>query len=614
MRDIKKSIIKALIAAIKKVGAEVVVDQLTLEHPAVEEHGDYSSNVALATFEKAKGRRPKAEGKTPREMAGKIVGILQSNEELKKIVSRIEVAGPGFINFYLTKGVLIDELKQIEREKFDFGKGDFLKGKKIMVEYTDPNPFKEFHIGHLFSNTVGESLVRLFDSQSAIVKRVNYQGDVGMHVAKAVWGMIQKIKNQKSKINDLEKLPLNKRAKFLGQAYAFGAVAFEKGEGTKKEITELNKKIYEQDPGVMELYNKGRKWSLDYFETVYQRLGTKFDYYYFESVAGKVGLEFVKENLKKGIFQESKGAIVFPGEKYGLHTRVFVNALGLPTYEAKDLGLAPTKYKDFPYDESVIVTGNEINEYFRVVITALKQIDPKLGEKVHHLSHGMVRLPEGKMSSRTGKVLTGEWLLDEVKKMVLKRMESSTVEFSPGERESTADKIAVGAVKYALLKAGIGHDVIFDFGKSVSLEGNSGPYLQYTYARTQSVLQKSEIRNPCLAGRQAKSETISKSEIRNYKLNNEELTILRWIYRFPEVVMEAARQYAPNLMCTFLYELAQRYNSFYNKHRIINLSKINQQSAINNQQSSFRLLLTAAVGQVLKNGLTLLGIQTPEKM
>ena len=218
------------------------------------------------------------------------------------------------------------------------------------------------------------------------------------------------------------------------------------------------------------------------------------------------------------------------------------------------------------------------------------------------------------MSSRTGKVLTGEWLLDEVKKMVLKRMESSTVEFSPGERESTADKIAVGAVKYALLKAGIGHDVIFDFGKSVSLEGNSGPYLQYTYARTQSVLQKSEIRNPCFAGRQAKSETISKSEIRNYKLNNEELTILRWIYRFPEVVMEAARQYAPNLMCTFLYELAQRYNSFYNKHRIINLSKINQQSAINNQQSSFRLLLTAAVGQVLKNGLTLLGIQTPEKM
>ena len=184
-------------------------------------------------------------------------------------------------------------------------------------------------------------------------------------------------------------------------------------------------------------------------------------------------------------------------------------------------------------------------------------------------------------------------------------MESSTVEFSPGERESTADKIAVGAVKYALLRAGIGHDVIFDFEKSVSIEGNSGPYLQYTYARTRSVLAKAGLK---------KGVSLADAKETPYQINQEELAILRWIYRFPEVVMEAAKQHAPNLMCTFLYELAQRYNSFYNKHRIINLSKINQQSAINNQQSSFRLLLTAAVGQVLKNGLTLLGIQTPEKM
>ena len=574
--------------------------QISLEHPAVESHGDYSSNIALTVFPSLRAKRGNLVFSSPRQLAETIVAALSSDKELKKVVEKIEVAGPGFVNFYLTKSVLVDELKRIEREKLDFGKRDFLKGKKIMVEYTDPNPFKEFHIGHLFSNTVGESLVRLFESQGAEVKRVNYQGDVGMHVAKAVWG-IMKLADE----IPAESASLPEKAKFMGKAYALGATKFEEDEQIKKEVTELNKKIYDQDPAVMDLYNKGRKWSLDYFETIYQRLGTKFDYYYFESVAGKAGLEFVKENLKKGIFQESKGAIVFPGEKYGLHTRVFVNALGLPTYEAKDLGLAPTKYKDFPYDESVIVTGNEINEYFRVVITALKQIDPKLGEKAHHLSHGMVRLPEGKMSSRTGKVLTGEWLLDEVKKMVLKRMESSTVEFSPGERESTADKIAVGAVKYALLRAGIGHDVIFDFEKSVSIEGNSGPYLQYTYARTRSVLAKAGLK---------KGVSLADAKETPYQINQEELAILRWIYRFPEVVMEAAKQHAPNLMCTFLYELAQRYNSFYNKHRIINLSKINQQSAINNQQSSFRLLLTAAVGQVLKNGLTLLGIQTPEKM
>lgn len=370
-----------------------------------------------------------------------------------------------------------------------------------------------------------------------------------------------------------------------------------------------NKKIYDKDPNVMELYGKGRKWSLDYFETIYKRLGTKFDYYYFESVAGKAGLEFVKENLKKGIFQKSKGAIVFPGERYGLHTRVFVNSLGLPTYEAKDLGLAPTKFKDFEYDESVIVTGNEIDEYFKVLITALKQINPELGKKAHHISHGMVRLPEGKMSSRTGKVLTGEWLLNEVKKTILELMAKSDSKFSDPEREEIAEKVAVGSIKYALLKAGTGHDVVFDLDKSVSIDGNSGPYLQYTYARCQSVLAKATIPN---------AQRLNQQLITNNQFNPEELAILRWIYRFPEVVQTAATQYSPNLVCTFLYELAQRFNTFYNKHRILesNEEKVmsNEQKTKNKELIQFRLLLTSVVSQVLKNGLTLLGIQTPEKM
>jgi arginyl-tRNA synthetase len=567
--------------------------KISLEHPAVESHGDYSSNIALTTFERAKVQGLRDKGKTPREFAQTIVEKLQSNKELKKIVSKIDVAGPGFINFYFTKSALVDGLKQIDKKKTDFGEGKFLKGKKIMVEFTDPNPFKEFHIGHLFSNVVGEALSRLFASQGAIVKRVNYQGDVGMHVAKAVWGMMKLADEMLA-----ESAPLTEKAKFMGKAYALGATKFEEDEQVKKEITGLNKEIYEQDPGIMELYSKGRKWSLDYFEIIYKRLGTKFDYYYFESVAGKVGLEFVKENLKEGIFQESQGVIVFPGEKYGLHTRVFVNSLGLPTYEAKDLGLAPTKYKDFKYDESVIVTGNEIDEYFKVLITALKQINPELGKKAHHISHGMVRLPEGKMSSRTGKVLTGEWLLDEVKKTILKLMVKPDSPFSALEREEITEKVAVGSIKYALLKAGTGHDVVFDFEKSISVDGNSGPYLQYTYARCCSVLQRSGITNYQLP-------------ITNYSPNSEELAILRLIYRFPEVVQTAAIQYSPNLVCTFLYELAQRFNTFYNKHRIL---EDNAQRSTLNAQIAFRLMLTSSVAQVLKNGLTLLGIQTPEKM
>ncbi|MBI5356956.1 arginine--tRNA ligase [Candidatus Collierbacteria bacterium] len=588
--------------------------QISLEHPAVESHGDWSSNIALTLFPLTKSPKfPNLPNlpdlSSPRQIAETIVVRLSTDKELKKVVAKIDVAGPGFINFHLTQNTLFDELERIDKKKNKFGSGDSLSGKKIMVEFTDPNPFKEFHIGHLFSNVVGEALSRLLASQGAIVKRANYQGDVGMHVAKAVWGMIQKIKNQKSKIKELEKLPLNEKAKFLGKAYAFGATKFEEDEKVKKEITELNKKIYDKYPEVMELYSIGRKWSLDYFETIYKRLGTKFDYYYFESVAGEVGLEFVRENLKKGIFQESQGAIVFPGEKHGLHTRVFVNSLGLPTYEAKDLGLAPTKYKDFKYDESVIVTGNEINEYFKVLITALKQINPGLGKKAHHISHGMVRLPEGKMSSRTGKVLTGEWLLDEVKKTILKLMAKADSPFSVSDREEIAEKIAVGSIKYALLKAGTGHDVIFDFEKSISVDGNSGPYLQYTYARCQSVLAKATIPD---------TERLNQQLITNNQFNPEELSILRFIYRFPEVVQTAATQYSPNLICTFLYELAQRFNTFYNKHRILesNEEKVmsNEQKTKNKEQIQFRLSLTSAVSQVLKNGLNLLGIQAPEKM
>lgn len=605
-KSIFESLRKALQDAVGTMG--VPATNVHLEHPAVEEHGDYSSNVAMATFEKAKGQglRAKGEYKSPRELALVVVAELQKDKELKKIVGKIDVAGPGFINFSLKPGVLVQELREIDQKKEQYGKTSALKNKKIMVEFTDPNPFKEFHIGHLFSNTVGESLCHLLASQGAVVKRVNYQGDIGLHVAKAVWGMM-KMKSHMPPDNT----SLTAKAKFMGEAYALGATAYEEEEQAKNEIIDINKKVYEKDSGVMKLYETGRKWSLDYFETIYRRLGTTFDFYYFESKAGEVGIELVKKSLAEGIFKESDGAIVFPGEKFGLHTRVFINSLGLPTYEAKELGLAPTKYKDFPYDESIIVTGNEINEYFRVLLAALKQVFPDLGAKTRHLSHGMVRIPSGKMSSRKGNVLTGEWLLDEAKRLILERMATSEHPIPKNRREITADVIAVGAVKYALLKSGIGQNVIFDFDKSIAIDGNSGPYLQYTYARCQSVLEKAGYPSSPL-----------NPSFPSHILNTEELSVLRWIYRFPEVVMSAAKNYAPNEVCTFLYELAQRYNTFYNKHRILDSVEDAHEArgtkrvkiATIHGQSEFRLSLTFAVGQVLKNGLQLLGIHAPHKM
>jgi arginyl-tRNA synthetase len=513
--------------------------------------------------------------KKPREVAEIIIQNLSEIE--LPFIDKMEVAGPGFINFWFAEDTLLDNLNRITSSGDDYGSSPNDIGQKIMVEFTDPNPFKEFHIGHLYSNTVGEALSRLFESQRAEVMRVCYQGDVGLHVAKALYGIL----HDEVGFMELEHADIQAKAKFLGKAYAFGAASYEESEEAKHEINAINKKIYERnDPDLIELYDLGRHWSLEYFETLYERLGTKFQKYYFESVAGPIGLEIVKKNIGN-VFKEDNGAVIFPGKDYGLHNRVFINSLGLPTYEAKELGLAPTKYHDFPYDISVIVTGNEINEYFKVLLKALSLVNPELAAKTVHIGHGMVRLPEGKMSSRTGNVITGEWLLNEAKSRILKTY--------PSMSHETAEMVAVGAIKYALLKNGIGGDISFSFEESISLSGNSGPYLQYTYARTRSVAGKAGLRG-------------QKSEDRG-QLEAEEKNLLRLLIQFPSILEKAAIHYAPNTVAGYLFELAGMFNLFYQKHQIVKSDK-----------EEFRLHLTASVGQVIKNGLHVLGIRVPEHM
>ena len=560
MRNTKQMLISAVQKAVRDItGSEVVV---VLSRPQHKEHGDYATNVALIASKQ----------KNPLELAQEIARRLE-NLNLD-IIKQIDVVPPGFINIWLSDEVLLSELTPVLQKK---------SSQKVMIEFTDPNPFKEFHIGHLYSNAVGESLARLQEALGATVARANYQGDVGMHVAKALYGTELKIKSEKLKVDDLQKRPLRERVKVLGEAYVQGAAAFEESEAAKQEITDINRRVFAKDPSIMPLYETGRQWSLEAFEVIYKRLGTKFDFYYFESEVGEPGKKLVLEFLKKGVFEESDGAIIFRGEKMGLHNRVFINSLGLPTYEAKEMGLAPTKYKDFPYDVSIIVTGNEVSAYFKVVLAALSKVSPDLAKKTTHIGHGMVRLPEGKMSSRTGNIKTGEWLLDETKKRLL--------EAYPSMQESIAEKVAVGAVKYALLRVGVGRDIVFNFDSSLSFEGESGPYLQYTYARTQSVLKK------------IKSEKLKvKSE---KELTGEEQLALRLLYRFPEIAEEAAENYAPSTLCTYLFDLAQAFNLFYQKDPILSAEE---------KTRELRIVLTKRVGEVLKTGLHLLGIAAPQKM
>ncbi|MFH1244365.1 MAG: arginine--tRNA ligase [bacterium] len=580
---------KVIREAIKKtlmVNDQWPMVDFVVEHPKEESHGDYSSNVALILAKQI--------GKNPRELAEAIVKQCHS-DTVSQIWERVEVAGAGFINFYLKKEFFLAETKKAIEP--GYGKNETLKGKKIMVEYTDPNPFKEMHIGHLMSNTIGESLARLQEASGAEVRRACYQGDVGLHVAKAIWGWQRKMDQEGKTLADFKGRTLKVKANYLGQAYAYGATKYETDETAKSEMNAMNKVIYDKsDETIDELYQAGREWSLEYFESIYLRLGTKFDEYFFESEAGPVGLKVVEEGLAKKVLEiGDDGAVVYRGEKDGLHTRVFRNKLGLPTYEAKDLGLAKTKYERYKYDFSYNVTGNEITEYFKVVLRVMEQLYPDLRAKTTHMPHGMMRLTTGKMSSRTGKVVTGEGLLNELKVVVLTKMGGREI----GDKDKVADMIAVGALKYSVLKQAIGGNIVYEPEKMTNLEGDTGPYLQYTFARCSSVLRKSQISNPP-AGR-AGSQILKLGALQSYEpCNTEELAILRWIYRYPEVVSEAGEKMAPHLLATYLFELAQRFNTFYNQHQIVG--------------DEGRILLTSAVANVLKSGLGLLGIQAPEEM
>jgi arginyl-tRNA synthetase len=385
----------------------------------------------------------------------------------------------------------------------------------------------------------------------------------------------------------------------MGEAYAYGATQYEEDEAAKAEIHELNKKIYDgNDASLMELYRKGREWSLEYFEVIYRRLGTKFDEYFFESEAGPVGLKVVEEGLVKGVLEiGEEGAVVYKGEKDGLHTRVFRNKLGLPTYEAKDLGLAKTKYGRYLYDHSYIVTANEITEYFKVLLSVMKQLYPELAEKTTHVPHGMMKLTTGKMSSRTGKVVTGEGLLNDLKEVVLAKMGEREIK----DREMVADVVAVGALKFTVLKQAVGGDIVYDPEKMTNLEGATGPFVQYSYARAKSILSKFKVDS-------------TQYTVHGTQLEKEEMALLRWIYRYPEVVEVAARELAPHLVATYIYELAARFNTFYQACRVVDPPTSSDSGEAGGKVNEFRYLLTQAVTNVLKSGLGLLGIESPEEM
>lgn len=547
-----------------------------VERPADTLHGDFSTNVAMVGAKRI--------GMNPRALAEEVVARITAKADPD--ILAIEIAGPGFINFKLSKAYFVHALKDALAQGAHYGKNETLKGKKVIVEYTDPNPFKEFHIGHLMSNAVGESISRLVEASGAETMRACYQGDVGMQIACPVWVML------KARLPEAE-LSHSEKIAFLAGAYVVGATALKTDETAKSEITAINKKIYDRsDDEVNRCYDIGRSWSLAYLETVYKRLGTNhgdgkaFNFYFFESNTGVFGKEVVEQNIP-AIFETSDGAVVYKGdEAKGLHTRVFINKEGLPTYEAKELGLAQIKFDTYPYDISIVITGNEVNDYFKVLLDAMSKVFPELAAKTEHYSHGMLRLPSGKMSSRTGDVITAESLVEETKAKALGKITSDKL--TDEEKQVIAEEVAIGAIKYTILRQASGKDIIFDFEQSLSFEGDSGPYLQYTHARTRSLLAKAE-------GKKGNLEHVPEGDIR---------PLHKYMLRYPEIVLRAMTEREPHFVATYLIELAREFNAFYASTIVLD----------GGVDEPYKLALVEVTAQIIESGLHLLGISAPDKM
>lgn len=543
-------------AKLEQILADVVGAPVSVTRPEPQ-FGDFATNVAMQLAGQ--------QGRSPREIAEDIANKLRQQPE----ITEVTVAGPGFINIHLSDTALLQALQAQPAQT--------LAGQTVLAEYSDPNPFKPLHAGHLYTTLVGDVLSRILEAAGAQVIRLNFGGDVGPHVAKSMWAIVQELGGEDpSKLTEVEDRP-----RWLGERYVEGNNAYEDNPEAQAEIKEYNRRIYEiqatgdHESPLAQIYWTCRQWSYDYFAELYRQLQVKpFDRFIPESEVTPLGLATVQKELQNGVFTESDGAVVFPGEKYGLHTRVFINQQGLPTYEAKDVGLSLTKWQDYPdFTESIIITANEQAEYMRVVLAAIKQFAPEPAERTKHLTHGMVKLAGGvKMSSRKGNVVTALELLEAARQA------------APEASEETI----LAAVKYALTKNRMGGDIAYDPRESIALEGNSGPYLQYAHARARSILAKLGQIEPLTEAAE---------------LESEERALVVKLGQYTEAVDLAVQERMPHHICTYLYELAQEFNRFYEKNRVLN-----------DPRQAERAFLVQKYADTLQSGLELLGIVAPERM
>lgn len=554
----------------------------TLEHLGLEEDitisfvepsdmsfGDISTSVALSYA--------KVLNISPLELAHKIV---ESTNDIPG-VQKIDIAGPGFINIWFTN----DHVREIIQTRNDVYRTAYTHAK-VLVEHSSPNLFKPFHIGHLMNNIVGEFVVRAKRAGGAEVTTLSFPSDISLGIAKAIFivqkdgGIHQNIFSQSEE----------KIISYLGEAYTRGVAHFEKHLSDEPKIKEIAQLLYGYTPSeAVEIYSKTKDINISYFLKTLETLGSHFDALIYESEAGVIGKQIVSDR-EGTIFTKSEGAIVYIPDSHrkDINTAVFINSQGNPTYEAKDIGLLALKFEKYNPDYSYTITDNEQISHFNVVFDAVSKFAPLWAERSIHIPHGRMTFKGKKMSSRLGGVPLANDVIDTVIEEVRERAGEKVAHLSDEEKRDLERTIALSALRVSILRSKPGSNINFDPESSLSFEGDSGPYLLYTHARTSSLL--------------AKGKAIGYEP----KWHTHDITALeRVLAKWPRMRRVAIEETAPQKLLTYLFSVAQEFNSFYGESQII---------VPNDISTEHRLMLVLAVKDILREGLYMIGIEAPNEM
>ena len=499
--------------------------------------------------------------KNPRDIAEEIAQKLREYDDF----TEVSVAGPGFINIRLADQAIRRMVISTPRSA--------RTGEPVVIETNNPNPFKAMHIGHAFNSIIADTIANLLENDGALVHRVSYHGDVGTHVGKSMYSLLRYCGGAPEK---LDEIPAQERNSFMSRMYAEGSRAYNEDAAAKEEIARLSQQSFTlDDPIFAKIYTTCKQWSFDEIDKVMRRIGNQpIERRYLESEADAKGVPIVCSHVPD-VFMKSDGALVFPGSRYGSFDNVFVNSRGQGLYGARDLGLMLLKNEDFHPKKSYIVTAEEQRDYFKGVIKAAELCMPELAGVTVNIPTGTVKLTTGKMSSRNGEVVEIAWLFDQMADAIRTRGAEPT------------EMIIAGAMRYQFLRVKIGSDVVFDVHDSVSITGNSGPYLQYAHARARSILRK--------------ATTIARDD--QAALDESERHLALKMTEYSDCIAEASKLLQPHIVCTYLYELAQAFNRFYEKSRIIG-----------DDRQDIRLVLVEQYANILQQGLQALGIEAPEQL